>query len=104
MKKLSRRDFLKSAGALLLGSMVPGTVKGLLNRNSPQTDPSLPNVIVLVFDTMSAPHLSLHGYRRATTPDLERFAERATVFHKHISAGNYTSPGTASLLTGTYPW
>ena len=35
---------------------------------------------------------------------MERFAERATVFHNHISGGNYTTPGTASILTGTYPW
>jgi arylsulfatase A-like enzyme len=104
MKTLSRRDFLKSSGALLLGSMIPGAAQTLVNQNYRQGDPSLPNVIVLLFDTMSARNLSLYGYRRATTPNLERFAKRATVFHKHISAGNYTTPGTASLLTGTYPW
>jgi arylsulfatase A-like enzyme len=104
MKNLSRRDFLKSAGALLLGSMIPGAAQTLVNRNYKQGDPSLPNVILLLFDTMSAHNLSLYGYRRATTPNLERFAGRATVFHKHISAGNYTTPGTASLLTGTGPW
>ena len=63
-----------------------------------------PNVIILVFDTLSARHLSLHGYKRLTTPNLARFAEKATVYHRHYAAGNFTSPGTASLLTGTYPW
>jgi hypothetical protein len=99
MKNISRRDFLKSAGALLLGSMIPGAARALLNRDQRQGD-----VIVLLFDTMSARNLSLYGYRRGTTPNLERFAERATVYHQHISAGNYTTPGTASILTGTYPW
>jgi arylsulfatase A-like enzyme len=104
MKKISRRDFLRSAGALVLGSIVPGAVQQFLDQSYRQGDRLSPNVIVLVFDTMSAHNVSLYGYRRGTTPNLERFAERATVFHKHISAGNYTTPGTASLLTGTYPW
>ncbi len=63
-----------------------------------------PSFLILVFDTLSAPHLSLHGYRRHTSPNLERFAERSTVFHNHMAAGNFTSPSTASLYTGVYPW
>lgn len=63
-----------------------------------------PNVLVILFDAMSAANLSLYGYQRRTTPNLERFAERATVYHQHYSAGNFTTPGTASLLTGQYPW
>jgi arylsulfatase A-like enzyme len=37
-------------------------------------------------------------------PNLERFAQRCFVYHNHSSAGNFTVPGTASLLTGLYPW
>ena len=37
-------------------------------------------------------------------PNLARFAERATVFHSHHAGGNFTTSGTASLLTGAYPW
>ena len=104
MKKISRRDFLKSSSAILLGSMVPGVARRFLDQSPGHQGQPSPNIIVLVFDAMSAENLSVYGYRRATTPNLERFAERATVFHRHISAGNYTTPGTASLLTGTYPW
>jgi arylsulfatase A-like enzyme len=53
---------------------------------------------------MSARHLSVYGYPRHTTPNLERFAQHATVYHGHRAGGNFTAPGTASLLTGTYPW
>jgi arylsulfatase A-like enzyme len=63
-----------------------------------------PNILILVFDTLSAKHVSFHGYGRQTTPNLARFAERATVYHAHYAAGNFTTPGTASLLTGTYAW
>jgi arylsulfatase A-like enzyme len=48
--------------------------------------------------------MSLYGYERQTTPNIARFAEQALVYHNHHAAGNYTPPGTASLLTGTYPW
>jgi arylsulfatase A-like enzyme len=48
--------------------------------------------------------MSVYGYQRATTPNLARFAERANVYHRHYSTANFTTPGTASILTGTYPW
>jgi membrane-anchored protein YejM (alkaline phosphatase superfamily) len=75
-----------------------------LSSPQKQDGQTRPNVLLLLFDTFSAPHASLYGYLRETTPNLSRFAERATVFHQHYSAGNFTTPGTASLLTGTYPW
>jgi arylsulfatase A-like enzyme len=61
-------------------------------------------VLVIVFDTLSALHLSLYGYARRTTPNLERIAARGIVYHRHYAGGNFTSPGTASLLTGNLPF
>lgn len=106
MANLTRREFLLSLATVpLLGLrlpqlqlMTPGS--GLAR----QGDPSLPNFIIMVFDTFSARHLPLSGYPRDTTPNISRLAERATVFHNHYAGGNYTTPGTASLLTGLYPW
>ena len=94
----TRRDFLK------VGSLLSGAVA--VSRLAPRLAPaaSRPNVLILVFDAMAAKNLSLYGYRRKTTPNLERFAARATVYHQHYSAGSFTTPGTASILTGLYPW
>ena len=69
-----------------------------------QTPQKKPNVLIILLDTLSAPHLSLYGYPRHTSPALEQFASRATVYHSHYSAGNFTTPGTASMLTGLHPW
>ncbi|MCE9647516.1 MAG: sulfatase-like hydrolase/transferase [Chloroflexi bacterium] len=102
MKKLSRRDFLKSAAMTSLAVMAPSYVKTLADGLAGKS--ALPNIIVLIFDAMSARNLSLYGYARRTSPNLERFAEHATVFHNHASGGNFTTPGTATILTGTYPW
>jgi arylsulfatase A-like enzyme len=99
---LTRRDFLKLVSLLPLTQLkIPEINVGPLQLRQ-QVD--LPNILVLVFDALSASHVSHHGYPRDTTPNLNRFAERATVFHSHYAAGNFTSPGTASILTGTYPW
>lgn len=98
---LSRRDFLKLLAALPAAS-------ALEHARLPALDwmaaAQRPNLLVLVFDTLAAGHTSIDGYPRDTTPHLARFAQQATVFHRHYSAGNFTTPGTASLLTGVYPW
>ena len=102
MADLNRRDFLKLAALALPAAAF---AKPLSRLSMPgAADASLPNVIVLVFDALTARNLSAYGYPRKTSPNFERFAERATIFHNYNSAGNYTVPGVASLLTGMYPW
>jgi len=100
ISKMDRRDFLR------LASLLP--ITPLLDKicaiTPSQQDQDKPNVIIILFDTLSARHLSLYGYPRETTPNLTKFAEKATVYHNHYAGGNFTVPGTASLLTGTYPW
>ena len=94
----SRRDFIK------LISLAPAAwfmqplarMAGIASKN--------PNIIVIVFDAWAAADVSFYGYRRETMPNLERFIGNAIVFHNHYAAGTFTVPGTASLLTGTYPW
>jgi arylsulfatase A-like enzyme len=99
--RFSRRDFLKAAGAAALPLLFPRQALGL---ESTLRNGSQPNVLVLVLDTLSAPHMSVYGYPRPTTPALEKFAERSTVYHSHYAAGNFTTPATASMLTGCVPW
>src|SRR5512138_1531107 len=102
MSKLSRRDFLKLYTAFLAGSALSGVSYALSSVPAQRT--GKPNILFVVFDAMSARNLSLYGYARKTTPNLDRFAERASVYHSHYSAGNFTTSGTASMLTGLYPW
>lgn len=100
--KFTRRDFLKAAATLSLAPLV-GKLPAALQAPQSQVQKP-PNVIVVIFDAMSARHLSLYGYPRKTSPNLERLAQRATVYHAHHSAANFTAPSTVSLFTGTYPW
>src|SRR5919106_1785596 len=100
--KITRREFLKSVSLYAMGWLGASFLPVLRRWNGVSNN--APNIIILVFDTLSARHLSLYDYPRMTTPHLMRFAQKATVYHRHYAAGNFTSPGTASLLTGTYPW
>jgi arylsulfatase A-like enzyme len=105
VSKINRRDFLKLSLILALSKF--GFPEHL--QFSPAHRPALansnkPNVLILVFDALSAYHMSLYGYHRQTTPNINQFANRATVYHNHYAGGNFTTSGTASLLTGTYPW
>lgn len=102
MRKLSRRDFLKLGWRIFGGSvgaaLLPKSAQAQTNGRK------LPNIIVLVCDAMTAHNLSLYGYSRKTTPNLEALAEKAFVYHNHYANGNFTVPGTSSLLTGLRPW
>jgi hypothetical protein len=100
---INRRDFIKVAGAATSAFVLPN-VLSWVDSNIRHEQASRPNIIMILFDAMSARNLSVYGYHRRTSPNFERFAEHATVYHSHTSGGNYTIPGTASLLTGTYPW
>ena len=97
MTNISRRDFLKLASVFTAGALG----HSMLNVGN-QSDRS--NIIIILFDALSAKNMSLYGYARETTPNMSRFAERATVYHNYYSAGNFTIPGTASMLTGMLPW
>ena len=100
--KISRREFIKLARDMFLLS-VPGL--GYLAKNLPPDLPDkFPNVLLLVFDALSARDMSLFGYPRQTTPNLEAFANKATVYHRHHAAGSFTTSGVASILTSVYPW
>ncbi len=102
MSKISRKEFIRLlpgvSASLALTGLHPALASSLTR------DTTRPNIIILILDAMSARNLSLYGYQRETTPHLARLAERATVYHSHYAAGNFTTPGTASILTGMYPW
>jgi arylsulfatase A-like enzyme len=63
-----------------------------------------PNIVLLSIDALSAPHMSLYGYSRPTTPELTQFAQGAVTFDRAYANGNFTTPGIATILTGTLPW
>lgn len=98
---LDRREFIKMIRLLAASSIIPSLD---LEPTSQGGDSDTENIIIFVFDAWSAKNVPFYGYPRQTMPQLARILEHATVFHHHYSGANFTTSGTASLLTGTYPW
>lgn len=61
------------------------------------------DILLVTIDTLRADHLSLYGYRRNTSPNLERLFAEGAVFERAYAASAYTSASTASLLSGRLP-
>jgi arylsulfatase A-like enzyme len=62
-----------------------------------------PNILLITLDTVSAQHMSLHGFERQTTPHLDRWAKKGTWFNRAMSTAPWTLPSHASMFTGRYP-
>jgi len=61
------------------------------------------NFLLVTFDALTADDMSLYGYKLPTTPNLDAFASKSTVFTNFYSASTFTTPCVATMLTGAYP-
>jgi arylsulfatase A-like enzyme len=66
------------------------------------SQPKVPNVIFYVIDGAGADWMSLYGYNRRTTPNLERLAAEGAVFERAYSNATWTKLSTASYMTSLY--
>ena len=63
-----------------------------------------PNVLLICIDTLRADHMSLHGYFRKTTPQIDAFSTHCRVFDRAYATAPFTAPSVVSMLTGLYPY
>jgi arylsulfatase A-like enzyme len=62
------------------------------------------NVVFILLDTTRADKLTTYGYsRRNTSPNLDDFANKSTVFEMAISHSPWTKPSVASIFTSLTP-
>ena len=71
--------------------------------SEPSGNESSPNVILVLVDTLRADHLSLLGYPRETSPNLERLAAESVLFEEARAQASCTYPSANSILTGRLP-
>ncbi len=60
------------------------------------------HVVLIVVDTLRADHLSTYGYRRPTSPELDKLAAQGVVFENAVSQCSWTQPSMVSMMTGAY--
>jgi arylsulfatase A-like enzyme len=60
-------------------------------------------VLFIVLDTVRAQNLSIYGYERSTTPELERIFASGDLYEQAIASAPWTLPSHASMFTGRWP-
>ncbi len=58
-----------------------------------------PNVVFYIIDSGGADYMSVYGYNRRTTPNLERLAAEGALFERAYSNSRYTKVSTPSFMT-----
>ncbi len=104
---------ISSGGVLELETLWSGTgtpalaaVGGLKVQTSAPTRPapeSAANIVLIVIDTLRADALGTYGGADNPTPNIDALAAGGTVFTRVQAPTPWTSPSTASLLTGLSP-
>jgi len=61
------------------------------------------NLILISFDTLRADHLSTYGYRRQTSPNIDRLAMDGLLFEQAFSQSPKTATSHMTIMTGMYP-
>ena len=62
--------------------------------------PGMPNVLLIILDTVRGQSLSLYGYGRPTSPEITRWAAGGVVFDHAFAEAPWTLPSHASMFTG----
>lgn len=92
----------RTASALTLTALILCAGCGP-ESGAPTGEARLPNIVVIVVDTLRADHLGTYGYFRDTSPNLDRFAERAAVFENTVTVMATTLPAHVSLWSSRLP-
>jgi len=70
-----------------------------------KTITNLPDIILIVCDTLAAKRMSIYGHTHYTTPNMEKLCDKEgfTLFKYCFSSSPWTIPSHASLFSGLYP-
>ena len=101
-EKMTRR----TAIATVVGTAALVATEFALSKTAPAAKAALvpqrpkSNILLITFDALCAEDMSLYGYGLPTTPNIDAFARKGTVFKNFYSASSFTTPSVATMLTG----
>ena len=61
------------------------------------------NILLIDVDTLRADHLGCYGYRRPTSPAIDRLAAEGALFERCFAPGIPTMPSHTTMFTGLHP-
>ncbi|QDU66054.1 sulfatase [Engelhardtia mirabilis] len=94
-----RRSTANLAAGLLLAALA-----ALVGSCGSEAPAQRPNLLLVVFDTTRADHLSTYGYGRETSPTVDALGARGLVCEQVWSQASLTPVSASSFLTGAYPY
>ena len=62
-----------------------------------------PNVILITIDSLRPDHLGCYGYKRNTSPNIDRIAKEGVIFTQAIAQSSHTLASVPSFITSAYP-
>ena len=92
--------FRVEGDAMLGGFLTPRIAPSVLPAPAERTRPDL---FLFLADTFRADNVTAYGGKLELTPHIDAFAERALVFERAWSAGGWTLPSQATMLSGLWP-
>jgi len=60
------------------------------------------NLILISVDTLRPDHMGIYGYKKNTTPNIDKFFKNGVVFNNMITVAPYTRASFASLFSGKH--
>jgi hypothetical protein len=73
-----------------------------ISRGASASQPVRFNIIYFFIDTVRADHLSVYGYGRNTTPNIDKLAARASLFEHAFSPAARTSEAVPKFMQSSY--
>jgi arylsulfatase len=77
-------------------------VKSYIQELNFSQDPK--NLIIISIDTLRQDHVGVYGYNKNLTPNIDKWAKKATVFTNAYTQTPVTTPSFVSLMTGLTPF
>jgi len=74
----------------------------LLARNLSSPRPAMPNVLLIIIDSLRADQLSCLGNREHRTESIDWLAEQGVLFERHYAQNGYSVQAHLSMMTGHY--
>lgn len=99
MSTVSRREFMKTAGAAAILGLTAGKTVGAQEGN-PQGQ--RPNILLILADDLGYGDLSCYGADDMETPAIDRLVEQGVRMDHFYANSTVCSPTRAALLTGKY--